>query len=310
MAENEGAGEGTVQQDVEEAQRTRQGSGGGSDDSVDHADQDRREQGDTEGPMEDELEQAFDRQVEQGVQRLSRSWREILATGFVAGTDIAFGVIAFVLVMHETGNQLLAAIAFAIGPLALMLGRSELFTEGFLVPVVTVAAKKARPAQLAKLWSGTLVANLVGGWLIMWLIVLAFPGLERTMIDSAAHYATAPLSVETFCLSLLGGMVMTLLTRMQQGTEEMVVRVVASIAAAFLLVGLQLFHSVLNSLLVFGALHTGQASFGYVDWLVFFSYSLVGNIIGGLGLVTLLRLVRSKDKLQDERREEEAAGRA
>ena len=150
--------------------------------------------------MEDELEQAFDRQVEQGVQRLSRSWREILATGFVAGTDIAFGVIAFVLVMDETGNQLLGAIAFTIGPLALMLGRSELFTEGFLVPVVTVVAKKARPAQLAKLWSGTLVANLVGGWLIMWLIVLAFPALHEQMISSAEHYATAPLSVETFCL--------------------------------------------------------------------------------------------------------------
>lgn len=309
MAENEGSGEGTVQEDVEQSRRTGSDRRSEAPDQ-DHADQDRRDQGETEGPMEDELEQAFDRQVEQGVQRLSRSWREILATGFVAGTDIAFGVIAYVLVMDETGNQLLGAIAFAIGPLALMLGRSELFTEGFLVPVVTVVAKKARPAQLAKLWSGTLVANLVGGWLIMWVIVLAFPALQEQMIVSAEHYATAPLSVETFCLSLLGGMVMTLLTRMQQGTEEMVVRVVASLAASFLLVGLELFHAVLNSLLIFGALHTGEAGFGYGDWLVFFSYSLVGNVVGGLGLVTLLRLVRSKDKLQDERREEEAAGRA
>lgn len=308
MAENEGSGEGTVQQDVETAQRSDSGRRSEPPDQ-DHADQDRRDQGETEGPMEDELEQAFDRQVEQGVQRLSRSWREILVTGFVAGTDIAFGVIAYVLVMDETGNQLLGAIAFTIGPLALMLGRSELFTEGFLVPVVTVVAKKARPSQLAKLWSGTLVANLVGGWLIMWIIVLAFPALQEQMITSAEHYATAPLSVKTFCLSLLGGMVMTLLTRMQQGTEEMVVRVVASLAASFLLVGLELFHAVLNSLLIFGALHTGEAGFGYSDWLVFFSYSLVGNIVGGLALVTLLRLVRSKDKLQDERREEEAAGR-
>lgn len=275
-------------------------------DHPDHADEDRRARGDSDGPMEDELEQAFDRQVEQGVQRLGRTWREILATGFVAGTDIAFGVVAYVLVVQETGDQLLGALAFTIGPLALMLGRSELFTEGFLVPVVTVAAKKARPVQLARLWSGTLVANLVGGWLIMWVLVLALPGLAQTMVSSAEHYATAPLSVETFCLSLLGGMVMTLLTRMQQGTEDMVVRVVASFAAAFLLVGLQLFHSVLNSLLVFGALHTGDAPFGYGDWLVFFSYSLVGNVIGGLGLVTLLRLVRSKDKLVDERRQEES----
>src|SRR5919199_4216525 len=120
--------------------------------------------GQTEGPMEDVLEEAFDRQVGEGVQRLARPWREVLVTGFFGGTEVAIGVLALVAVLHETGNQLLAGIAFSIGFLALLLGRSELFTEGFLVPVVTVVAKRASAKQLVKLWSGTLLGNLAGGW--------------------------------------------------------------------------------------------------------------------------------------------------
>ena len=262
---------------------------------------DRRQLGETDGPMEDELEQAFDRSVEEGVQRLNRPWREVLVTGFFGGTEVALGVLALVAVREATGDPLLAGLAFSIGFLALLLGRSELFTEGFLVPVMTVVAKRARWAQLGKLWSGTLAANLVGGWLIMWLVMAAFPRLQAQTIESAAHFAEAPLSVETFSLALLAGAVITLMTRMQHGTDSMPAKIVAAVAAAFLLAGLEMFHSILDSLLIFGALHTGDAPFGYLDWLTWFAYTLVGNVVGGLGLVTLLRLVRSKDRIELER---------
>lgn len=262
-------------------------------------DQHRHDEGD--GPMEDELEEAFERQVGEGVQRLSRTWRTVLATGFMGGTEVAVGVLAMIAVVHETGNQLLGGLAFGIGFVALLLGRSELFTEGFLIPVITVIAGQARARRLGRLWVGTLVSNLAGGWAIMWLIVVAFPAYEEELVTAGEHFATAPLSPETFSLALLGGGVITLLTRMQHGTDDMLARIVAAFAAGFLLAGLELFHSVLDSLLIFGALHTGAAPFGYLDWLWFVSYTLVGNMVGGLALVTLLRLVRSKDKIDQER---------
>ncbi len=272
-------------------------------DNPDHATDDRRSLGETEGPMEDALEQAFDRQVLEGTQRLSRSWREILVTGFVAGTEVSTGVIAYLAVLHETGSHLLGGLAFSVGFIALLLGRSELFTEGFLVPVVTVVAKRATVPQLAKLWSGTLVANLAGGWLMMWLVVLAFPSLHTQLVESGTHFATAPVNGETIALAVLAGATMTLLTRMQHGTDDMSAKIIAAIAAAFLLAGTQMFHSILDSLLIFGALHTGDAAFGYADWGRFLLLAVVGNMVGGLGLVTLLRLLRSKERLVDERRD-------
>jgi formate/nitrite transporter FocA (FNT family) len=261
--------------------------------------------GTTRGPMEDELEEAFDRQIDEGVQRLARPWREVLVTGFFGGTEVAIGVLALVAVLHQTGNPLLAGIAFSVGFLALLLARSELFTEGFLIPVMTVAAKRAKARHLLRLWGGTLAANLVGGWLIMWLVVLAFPRFHPELVTAGTHFATAGLSAETFSLAVIAGAVITLMTRMQHGTDDVVAKIAAAVAGAFLLAGLEMFHSILDSLLIFGALHTGEASFGYGDWLWFFTFTAVGNMVGGLGLVTLLRLVRSKERLEEER-----AGRA
>ena len=55
-----------------------------------------------------------------------------------------------------------------------------------------------------------------------------------------------------------------------------------------------MFHSILDSLLIFGALTAGNAPFGYGDWIRWFGYTTVGNMLGGLLLVTLLRLLRSR----------------
>jgi formate/nitrite transporter FocA (FNT family) len=274
----------------------------------DHATQDRRSLGETDGPMEDALEESFTRQVLEGTQRLSRTWREVLVTGFVGGTEVAIGVVGFLAVLHETGSHLLAGVAFSAGFIALLLGRSELFTEGFLVPVVTVVARRATVAQLAKLWGGTLVANLAGGWVIMWLVVLAFPDYRADLVTSGTHFATAPVGAETITLSILAGATMTLLTRMQHGTEDMTAKIVAAVAVAFLLAGTQMVHSVLDSLLIFGAIHTGDATFGYADWGRFLGLAVAGNMVGGLGLVTVLRLLRSKDRLVDERQHRDEQG--
>ena len=271
------------------------------------SDTSQRELGDSDSPIEDELEDAFNRMIDEGSQRLHRSWHEVLATGFFGGTEVAMGVLAYLSVLQATHDPLLAGLAFSIGFLALLLGRSELFTEGFLVPVTTVASKRASFAQLLKLWSGTLVANLAGGWVLMWLIITGFPKLRSQAVESANHYVSAPFSAETVCLALLGGMAITLMTRMQHGTDSMPGKIAAAIAGAFLLAGLQMFHSILDSLLIFGALATGEAPFGYLSWLSWFGYTLIANVLGGLGLVTLLRLVRSKDRLREERDDAEAS---
>ncbi len=119
--------------------------------------------------------------------------------------------------------------------------------------------------------------------------------------STAASYINAGLSLRTFCLAVLAGGAITLLTRMYNGTDEMLPRMVASIAIAFLLAGVHLFHSVLDSLLAFTALCTGHAPFGWLDWIPWFGWAVAGNLVGGLVLTTVLRLVRSRRRLGDYR---------
>jgi formate/nitrite transporter FocA (FNT family) len=163
-------------------------------------------------------------------------------------------------------------------------------------------AGRAGVGQLGKLWGGTLVGNLVGGWLLMWLVVHALPDLRATAIESATTFVTAPLGLESCALAFLAGIAITLMTRMQHGTTSDPAKIVAAFAGGLVLAGLQLFHSILDSLVVFAALHAG-ARFGYGDWLAWFWYTTLLNMAGGLLVVTLLRLVRSKDMIMEERAE-------
>ena len=61
-----------------------------------------------------------------------------------------------------------------------------------------------------------------------------------------------------------------------------------------------MFQSVLDSLLIFSGIHTG-GSFGYGQWAVWFGWALLGKLPGGVGLTTLLRLIRSRNRLQEWR---------
>lgn len=262
----------------------------------------RRELGDNSGPVEEEVEESFDRTVEEGAQRLNRSFRDVLITGLFGGFEIGVGIMAYLGVLHETENHLLAGLAFSAGLIALLLAKSELFTEGFLVPIAAVVAREASYAQLGKLWGGTLIANLVGGWLFMALIMTAFPQWSETITKEATYYLDAGFNWKTVCLAVLAGSTITLMTRMQHGTDSVTGKIAAAVVGAFLLYGLQLFHSILDSLLIFGAIHTG-ADISYLEWLGWFSYVVVFNVLGGIVLVTALRLV-SASKLVKERRDD------
>jgi formate/nitrite transporter FocA (FNT family) len=250
---------------------------------------------------ERDVEQAFLGVVDEGRRRLYRPWVPLLATGAVGGIDVGTGVLALLVVKSQTGSALLAGLAFSVGFIALTLARSELFTEDFLIPVSTVIARQARARMLLRLWAGTLVANLGAGWVITWFIVDGFPAARKTAVEAGYHYVQLGLGVRAFSLAILGGTVITLMTWMQHSTEAVASKIVAAVIAGFLLGGAQLNHAIVNSLLMFSSLHTGHAPFGYLQWAETAGWAALGNLVGGIGLVTVLRLLQVPHKVADER---------
>lgn len=264
--------------------------------------EERRRDGASDAPVEEEIEIEFEEVVGEGAERLHRTFRATLATGFLGGVEVGTGVLAYLGVLHETGSQLLAGLAFSIGLIALLLAHSELFTENFLMPIAALVAREGTVLQLAKLWGGTLVANLAGGWLIMAIVVLAFPQWHDLLEETALHFIDTPFSWQFAALAVLGGAVITLMTRMQAGTESEPAKIVAAVAGGFILAGFQLFHSILDSLFTFGAILSG-APITYLDWLTWFLPVLALNLLGGLTLVTALRIIRTGELFDLRRRE-------
>ncbi|MDE0776662.1 formate/nitrite transporter family protein [Nocardioides sp.] len=254
----------------------------------------------TPGRPEPEIEQAFDRLVDEGQERLERPLLALISTGLLGGIDVGFGVLAYLVVKEHTGDTILAGIAFSVGFVALLLARSELFTENFLVPVTAVVARSGTLRGLARLWGVTLAANLVGGLLIMWILVTARPDLEETAVEVGTHYAELGVSLESFALAVLAGAVITLMTRMQHATESLGVQLVPAVLFGALLAGAELFHCVLDSLFMMGALIAG-ADFGLGAFAGALGWSLLGNLVGGVGLVTGLRLLRVPQRVEEER---------
>jgi formate/nitrite transporter FocA (FNT family) len=237
------------------------------------------------------LESAFQRTVEEGELRLHRTWPGLLATGAVGGLDVGMGVFGLLLVKQATGSEVAAALAFSIGFIAITLANSELFTENFLVPIATLAAGHCTIWELIRLWIGTLVLNLVGGWVLMAFVIGGFEKLRPTAIEVATHYTQQGIGWSSFATAVLGGTVITLMTWMQQSTESVPGKLLAAIAAAFLLAAGSLNHAIVVSIEMFAALHAG-APFSYLDWLGTLGWACLGNLVGGIGLVTVLRLIQ------------------
>jgi formate/nitrite transporter FocA (FNT family) len=238
-----------------------------------------------------EPKETFQAAVDEGRRRLERKTPELLATGAVGGIDVGTGVLALLVVKEATGNDLLAALAFSVGFIALTLAGSELFTENFLVPVAALAAGKTRVTSIGRLWGGTLITNLMGGWIVMAIVMSALPKLNPVAVTIGSSYTKLGIGWVSFAGALLGGVVITLMTWMEQGTKSVPAKLICAIVAAFLLASAPLNHVIVVSLEMFAALQAG-AHFGYLDWLGMSAWFGLGNIIGGVGLVTVLRLVQ------------------
>jgi formate-nitrite transporter family protein len=240
---------------------------------------------------------------EEGERRLGRPLLEMISTALAAGFDIVAGVVAFALVatqlepwVGKSPAHVFGALAFGIGFVFLVVGRGELFTENFLVPIAGLDHRRGSSwAGLAKLWVTSPLFNVVGGTVIILILSThqVLPsGTARTLAENADRiHAHGTLTL--FVSAIFAGALMTAMTWFVEGQESMLVRVViAWVAGGLLLLG-SFDHVIVATLeLIFG--YRFGAHFGWTFILGNFLLAAAGNMLGGLGLVTLNRLTQGK----------------
>lgn len=150
--------------------------------------------------------------------------------------------------------------------------------------------------QLMRLWVVTAVFNLAAGWLMMLIVITGFPLLKPSAQETALHWTDLGIGWQSFAAGILGGVAITLTTWMQHATESIMAGIVAAVSIGFSLAAAPLNHVIVASIEMFAELHAGTA-IGYLDWLRAAGRAALGNLVGELGLVTLLRLVQvGRDK--------------
>ena len=247
-------------------------------------------------------EEIYERTREEGKRRLSRPLLELGATALVGGFDVAFGVAVFGLVAAGVAPRgglgvahLAGAIAFGIGFVFIVVGRSELFTENFLVPITGLSRRRGSWLKLGELWLVSLVMNLAGGALMA--VVLTSHGVLRTgtrdalvrLAEHIAHYSPGT----SFLSGLVAGALMTLMTWFVEGAAESAgVRIVMAWAVGFVLVLGASNHAIVGTLELFYGIRAG-ADIGYSQLFANLGLSVASNLIGGLLLVTFARTAQA-----------------
>ncbi|MDQ3850822.1 MAG: formate/nitrite transporter family protein [Actinomycetota bacterium] len=247
-------------------------------------------------------DEIWEESVDEGDRRLSRGTLALGATGLIGGVDVMFGVLALTGVsgalavsLPEQIAHLIGSLAFGIGFVFVVVGRSELFTENFLVPVATVLRGRAEPTALLRLWSVTMVANLVG----LFVLAAAFTraGAVPPETLKAAGKAADTLAerdvVAALISAVVAGLIMTLFTWLTHAVERDSSRILIALLLGFLIALPSLNHAVVGfGEMAFGILGGTSDKATWSDLAQNFPIAVVGNLIGGLGFVTLSRVLQ------------------
>ena len=244
-----------------------------------------------------EPHEMFARTREEGERRLTRSKLELTTTSLVAGFDVVFGVIALAaataaMAPHfgPSAAHFFGSLAFGIAFIFIVVGRSELFTENFLVPVTALRRGRLSKIKLAQLWTISPVMNIVGGTALILIVsskgVLP-EGAAPALVDVAetigelSHWSA-------FLSAVAGGALITVMTWMVEGVGTVGGRIVVAWIAGVLLALGGFNHVIVVTLeLIFGMRFGADVGLGDVG--LNFAIAAAGNFVGGMLFVTMTR---------------------
>jgi formate/nitrite transporter FocA (FNT family) len=204
------------------------------------------------------------------------------------GNAIAIALLTQVGAIPTATTLFVAKMFYPLGFIAVILGRSQLFTENTLYPVALVLAEKSHFWKTMRLWAVVLPANVVGALAFASLASLT-DALSPAVVQSlgqlgleAVHHPASTI----FWSGVMGGWIIATVAWLVSGSHSITGSVMIIWMLAFV-VGLGNFaHCIAASGEVFAAILTGRAP--WIAYPMWFLPAVAGNICGGVGMVTLL----------------------
>ena len=228
----------------------------------------------------------------EGQDELERTNSALAWSGLAAGLSMGFSLMSEGLLRSHLPDApwrlLVTKFGYSIGFLVVILGRQQLFTENTLTVILPLLRKHdARTFyNVARLWTIVLVANLVGGFAVAWLLG------HTNGVGPEVHKAMKEISLVAMnhdfgtllIRGVFAGWLIALMVWLLPVADTARVGVIILITYV---VGIGEFsHIVAGSVEAFYLVATGVKSFG--DYFIYMVPILIGNIIGGSSIVAAI----------------------
>jgi formate-nitrite transporter family protein len=250
-----------------------------------------------------EPEDILQEQIAAGLKEHRRPNLSLFFSAFTAGLEVGFSIflmaIFYSMFVHEisaSAMHFLLAAAYSLGFIFVIIGRSELFTEHTVLAVLPVLDKRAGIRSLASLWGIIFSGNLIGGYFFAFFLTIVGPQLG--IVDEKSFEALANKMIQfdweiILGSGLLAGWLMGLLSWMVASAQETISRilVVMFITTTIGLGGLH--HCIVGSIEVFTGLISSPA-ISWSDYIHFQIWATVGNSVGGVVFVAILKFAHVK----------------
>jgi formate-nitrite transporter family protein len=234
----------------------------------------------------------FDAAIENARSELKRSSRSLAFSGIAGGITLGLSGIgvAALRAMLGQGNwqQFVSDLMYPVGFIAVIIGRSQLFTENTLYPVVLVLDEKGHFLQTLRLWAVVFTANVFGAALFAALAIrtAALRSDVAGALVELGNEAAKGSFPHLFWSGVVGGWLIALVAWMVTASHWTIGQV-AMIWLLTFIVGIGHFaHCIVTSCEILSASMAGTVSVGsYFHWLL---PATLGNIAGGVGIVSVL----------------------
>ncbi|MEO8937422.1 MAG: formate/nitrite transporter family protein [Burkholderiaceae bacterium] len=243
-----------------------------------------------------------------GQEELERPLQSLWWSGMVAGLSIGFSVLTPAMLQRylpQGGwSPIISMLGYSVGFVIVILSRQQLFTENVITAVVPVMAKShlRNLLLMLRLWAVVLIANVVGAALFA--VFLRHSGAIEPELAKAIHEVCAHLAdsvpMETMPRAMVSGFLIASLVWILAGIEGSGLAIIVLMTYLIALGGFD--HVVAGTVEAAYLVLDGSMRFG--DAVTrFFLPTLVGNVVGGTVVFTLLAYGQIRGELKGAERE-------
>jgi formate/nitrite transporter FocA (FNT family) len=229
----------------------------------------------------------------EGEDELSRSVSALAWSALAAGLSMGFSFITEAMLVAHLPNQpwrpLVSRLGYSIGFLIVVLGRQQLFTENTLTVVLPLLVRKDANTlyRMLRLWGVVLACNLAGTFLFS--LALAHmnvlePAAQSALKEIALGHLGASFGI-ALVRAIFAGWLLALMVWLLPGAESARVGIIIIVTY---LIGIGGFNHIIAGSTIWFYLVAGHTISWGTYLTQFFVPTLLGNIIGGLSLVTAL----------------------